>query len=192
MESNSRLSSYHSSQMSMNQVVIALGSNIEKERNLPLAVRLLREMCAVTAVSPLYETVPVGLREQPNFLNTAVLIQTDLSAVRIKQGPIHTIETKLQRVRTDDPNAPRTIDVDIILFNDTVFEYDGGDGRMRQIPDPDLLKFPHVAVPVADLLPDTPHPQTGELLSRIAQHLLAKVTAEHGSSPLWQRPDIPL
>ena len=176
----------------MNNVVIALGSNIEKEVNLPLAVQLLREMCTVTAVSPVYETVPVGLLTQPNFLNTAVSIQTELSATEIKQGPIHTIETKLKRVRTEDPNAPRTIDADIVLFNDEVFAYDGGDGRLRQVPDPDLLKFPHVAVPVADLLPEMPHPQTGEPLATLAQHLLKKVTAKHGSSPLWQRPDISL
>ncbi len=175
----------------MNQVVIALGSNIEKERNLPLAVRLLREMCAVTAVSPVYETIPVGLLNQPNYLNMAVLIQTDLTAAQIKQGPIHTIETQLNRMRSDDPNAPRTIDVDIVLFNDDIFTYDGGDGRMRQIPDPDLLKFPHVAVPVADLLPDMPHPQTGEALSQSAQNLVEKVTAKHGL-PLWPRPDIRL
>lgn len=174
----------------MNTVVLVLGSNIAKERNLPLAVQLLREMCVVTAVSPVYETIPVGLLNQPNFLNTAVLIQTDLTAPQLKQGPIAAIETQLRRMRTDDPNAPRTIDVDIILFNDELFEYDGGDGRIRQIPDPDLLKFPHVAVPVADLLPEMPHPQTGKSLSQIAQHLLQKATAQHGSPILWQRPDI--
>lgn len=175
----------------MNQVMIVLGSNIEKERNLPLAVCLLRELCVVTAVSPVYETIPVGLLNQPNFLNTAVLIQTDLTACQIKQGPVHAIETELERTRSADPNAPRTIDVDIVLFNDDVFAYDGGDGRMRQIPDPDLLKFPHVTVPVADLLPDTAHPQTGEPLAQIAQNLLAKITTKHGT-PLWRRSDISL
>lgn len=175
----------------MNQAVIVLGSNIEKERNLPLAMLLLRELCDVTAVSPVYETVPVGLREQPNFLNTAVLIETDLTAAQLKQGPIHAIETQLKRTRSADPNAPRTIDVDIVLFNDEVFAYDGGDGRMRHIPDPDLLKFPHVAVPVAALLPTMPHPETGEPLLQIAQNLLERVKRKHGN-PLWQRPDIPL
>ena len=174
----------------MNDVVIVLGSNIDKEVNLPLAVQLLREMCTVTAVSPVYETIPVGLLTQPSFLNTAVRIQTDLCATKLKQGPIHTIETRLKRIRTEDPNAPRTIDVDIVLFNDEVFAYDGGDGRIRQIPDPDLLKFPHVAIPIADLLPNKPHPQTGTLLTTLAQCLLAKSTSQHGSSPLWQRPDI--
>ncbi|WP_420629427.1 2-amino-4-hydroxy-6-hydroxymethyldihydropteridine diphosphokinase [Candidatus Leptofilum sp.] len=167
-----------------NQVVIALGSNIEKEKNLPRAIELLREMCAVTAVSPIYETEPVGLLNQPNFWNTAVLIQTDLTASQIKQQIIGTIETRLQRVRLPDKNAPRTIDADIVLFNDAVLEYDGGDGRSRPIPDPDLAKFPHVAVPVADLLPNFPHPETGEPLGQLAERLMAEVVIEYGRSPL--------
>lgn len=167
----------------MNQVVIALGSNIEKERNLPLAIELLRELCVVTAVSSIYETEPVGLRNQPNFWNAAVLIQTDLSASEIKQQVINAIEARLGRVRQPDKNAPRTIDADIVLFNDDVFEYDGGDGRMRPIPDPDLLKFAHVAVPVADLLPDLPHPETREPLNQIAMPLVEESVKEYGRSP---------
>ncbi|MAT99296.1 MAG: 2-amino-4-hydroxy-6-hydroxymethyldihydropteridine diphosphokinase [Anaerolineaceae bacterium] len=167
-----------------NQVVIALGSNIEKERNLPRAIELLRQMCIVTAVSPIYETEPVGLLNQPRFWNAAVLIQTDLTAGQIKQQIIGTIETKLKRVRQADKNAPRTIDADIVLFNNAVFAYDGGDGRSRPIPDPDLSKFAHVAVPVADLLPDFPHPKTGELLGELAKRMLDEVVREYGRSPL--------
>ncbi|MCB8974124.1 MAG: 2-amino-4-hydroxy-6-hydroxymethyldihydropteridine diphosphokinase [Ardenticatenaceae bacterium] len=167
-----------------NQVVIALGSNIEKEQNLPRAIELLREMCVVTAVSPIYETEPVGLLNQPNFWNTAVLLQTDLTASQIKQQLIGSIETKLKRVRQADKNAPRTIDADIVLFNDAVFAYDGGDGRSRPIPDPDLTEFPHVAVPVGDLLPNFPHPETGEPLGELAKRLLAEVVKEYGRSPL--------
>jgi 2-amino-4-hydroxy-6-hydroxymethyldihydropteridine diphosphokinase len=156
----------------MNKVVIALGSNINKARNLPLAVVMLREMCLVTAVAAMYETRPVGLVEQPNFWNTAVLIETDMTPTQIKQTVISVIETKLNRVRHADPNAPRTIDADIILFNDFVGEYDGGDGRLRPLPDPDLLNYPHVAVPVAELLPDMPHPVTGQRLADLAERLL--------------------
>ena len=167
-----------------NQVVIALGSNIEKERNLPLAIELLREMGNVTAVSPIYETEPVGLLNQPNFWNAAVLIQTDLTASEIKLQIINVVEARLGRVRQPDKNAPRTIDADIVLFNDLVFAYDGGDGCLRLIPDPDLLKFAHVAVPVADLLPNFPHPETGEPLSALAKSLLDEVVVEYGRSPL--------
>lgn len=171
-----------------NQVVVALGSNINKERNLPLAIQLLGELCAVTAVSPIYETEPVGLLNQPNFWNAAVLIETDLNATEIKLNVINVIEAKLKRIRLPDKNAARTIDADIVLFNDAVFAYEGGDGRLRPIPDPDLLRFAHVAVPVADLLPDFLHPQTGEPLGNLAERLLAEVVVEYGRSPLKRLP----
>lgn len=173
-------------------MIIALGSNIEKEQNLPLAVQLLRDMCEVTAVAPIYETMPVGLRNQPHFWNTAVQIQTALSPSQIKQTIINDIETKLKRERQADPNAPRTIDVDIVLFNDFVGEYDGGDGRQRPLPDPDLLKFPHVAVPVADLVPKLPHPVTNELMADLAERLLTEATQKIGQRPLSLVTDVNL
>lgn len=155
----------------MNEVYLILGSNIEKERNLPTAVSLLREMVNVIAVSSVYETVPVGLKDQANFWNTAVHMQTPLTATQLKQQVLSLIEQRLKRVRQADKNAPRTIDLDIVLFNEDVFEYDGGDGRSRHIPDPDLLKFAHVASPIAELAPEMLHPETAESLPSIAQRL---------------------
>ncbi|MBX3057758.1 MAG: 2-amino-4-hydroxy-6-hydroxymethyldihydropteridine diphosphokinase [Anaerolineae bacterium] len=174
----------------MPHVVIALGSNIDKERNLPQAVAMLREMGQVIAVAPVYESAPVGLLAQPNFWNTAVHLYTSLTPTQLKQTVIGVIETKLKRVRQADPNAPRTIDADIILYGDFVGEYDGGDGRSRPLPDPDLLKFPHVAVPVADLLPDGRHPITGERLADLAARLMGEAEEKTGVRPLWKRDDI--
>lgn len=176
----------------MPQVIIALGSNIDKERNLPQAVALLRQMCHVTAVAPIYESAPVGLLEQPNFWNTAVRLHTTRTPTQLKQEVIGVIETTLKRVRQADPNAPRTIDADIILYGDFVGGYDGGDGRTRSLPDPDLLKFPHVAVPVADLLPDGRHPITGERLSDLAARLMVEAEEKTGARPLWKRDNISL
>jgi 2-amino-4-hydroxy-6-hydroxymethyldihydropteridine diphosphokinase len=142
-----------------------------------------------------YETVPVGLRDQPTFLNAAVLVETELPAAAFKEQVIGALEAQLKRRRSHDKNAPRTIDADIVLCNDEVLAYDGGDGRLRHIPEPDLLKFAHVAVPVADLLPTMPHPETAEPLATIAARLLAAATAVHapgGTPPLWPRPDIRL
>jgi len=170
----------------MNLVALSLGSNIDKEHNLPEAVHLLQKMCDVTAVAPIYETAPTGLLDQPNFFNTAVLIQTELSATEVKETIISTIETKLNRVRQTDKNAPRTIDLDIALFNNSIFNYELSDGSTRRVPDKDILRFPHVAVPLADILPDMPHPETGELLSSIAASLLS----ETDPNVIWQRPDI--
>lgn len=170
----------------MNRVYILFGSNIDKERNLPAAVQLLAEQCAILALSAVYESVPVGVLEQPNFLNAAALIETALDAATLKGTVLASIERQLKRRRTSDPNAPRTIDADIILFNDAVFDYDE-----RHVPDPDLLKFPHVAVPIADLAPDLPHPETGEPMRLIAERLMRKVTAESGGrAPLWMRDDV--
>ena len=169
----------------MNNVVIALGSNIDKERNLPKAITLLRKMCHVVAVAPIYETIPVGLLEQPNFWNTAVLIKTDLPPEKIKADIISKIEQSLQRVRQADPNAPRTIDADIILFNDVVGDYLGEDGRLRHIPDKDLARFVHVALPVADLLPNETHPESGEPLANLAQRLY-KASVQDGKPVIWR------
>ncbi len=167
----------------MNRVFLSLGSNINKEINLPEAVHLLRTMCQVVAVAFVYETAPVGLEKQPPFWNTAVLILTDQNACEVKRTIISVIEQKLKRQRTDDKNAPRSIDIDIALFNADVFTYDPGDGRLRQIPDPDLLKFPHAAVPIAELAPDMPHPVTGQPLATIAAQLMAAHT-RNGRLPI--------
>ncbi len=150
-----------------NRVYIAMGSNIDAEDNLCEATRLLAEQCVLLAVSPVYETVPVGKLDQPNFLNAAALIETPLSAADLKREVLLGIERQLGRVRTADKNAPRTIDLDIALFNTEVQDVDA-----RHIPDPDILTYAHIAVPLADLAPQYRHPETGQTLGEIAERSL--------------------
>ncbi len=70
------------------------------------------------------------------------------------------------RVRTADKFAPRPIDLDIAFYGDRVLEVAG-----KVIPDPDVLRFAHVAAPLADVAGDWIHPQTGQTLAEIAaQH----------------------
>lgn len=175
----------------MHRVVVILGSNIDKERNLPAAVRLLSGMVEVIDVSGVYETAPMGLLEQPRFFNAAILIRTDLTPEKLKDGPLAAVERRLGRHRAADKNAPRTIDLDIVLYDDDVMTYTPGDGRVRRLPDADLLHFAHCALPVADLLPDMPHPETGEPMQTIAARLLRAATTEH-SDAIRPRPDIDL
>jgi 2-amino-4-hydroxy-6-hydroxymethyldihydropteridine diphosphokinase len=163
----------------VNRVLVALGSNIDSERNLGEAVRRLASFCRLLAVSPAYETTPVGNTEQPNFLNAAALIETDLTAAELKVRVLQIIEGDLGRVRTEDKNAPRTIDLDIALFGHQVL-----DPGPRRIPDPDILRYPHIAVPLADLAPTMRHPEDGRTLQEIAQSLPA--------SGLVSRPDVVL
>jgi 2-amino-4-hydroxy-6-hydroxymethyldihydropteridine diphosphokinase len=161
------------------RVFVAIGSNIDPEYNVREAVRRLASRCRLLAVSPVYETAPVGgdwrrsadrahPADQPNFMNAAALIETDLAAAELKAQVLQVIEQELGRVRTADKNAPRTIDLDITLFDDQVLDV----GR-RHIPDPDLLKYPHIAVPLADLAPQYRHPETGQTLQEIAERLPA-------------------
>ncbi len=150
----------------MNRALVALGSNIDGKRNLREAVRRLSLCCRLVAVSPVYETAPVGNTEQPNFFNAAALIETDLTAAELKARVLWVIEQEMGRVRTEDKNAPRTIDLDIALFGDQVLDL-----GLRHIPDPDVLRYSHIAVPLADLAPAMRHPEDGRTLREIAQSL---------------------
>lgn len=96
-----------------NTAYLSLGSNIEPEANLPAAVRLLAQMTRLTVVSRVWETTPVGLSGQANFLNAAVVVETDLPALALKHEVLEVIERQLGRVRQADKNAPRPIDLDI-------------------------------------------------------------------------------
>lgn len=171
-----------------NRAVISLGSNVNKEENLPASIRLLAELCHVVDVSPVYETLPVGLPNQPNFFNAAVIVETEMQPARLKKHVLSHIEERLNRMRTGNRNAPRTIDLDLALFNDEVREYNG-----HQVPDPDVLRFAHVAVPIADMAPHMLHPQTGESMAEIAARLMREATARNEGHPmLWPRPDVSL
>ena len=166
-------------QIKNNWAVISLGSNINKEENLPEAVSQLARRCTLVSVSSVYETMPVGLKDQPVFWNAAALIKTELSPSQLKKLVLVTIENNLGRVRLVDKNAPRTIDADLTLYNQEIIHLDTG----HRIPDPDLLRFAHVALPVAELLPEEPHPETGKPFAQIAEDLISLQEINLGTLP---------
>jgi 2-amino-4-hydroxy-6-hydroxymethyldihydropteridine diphosphokinase len=151
------------------RVYLSLGSNIDPEHNLRRAVDLLREHCDVLAVSHAYRTPPQGFTDQADFLNMAVHLATSLSPAALKSGVLEMIEWELKRVRDpNNKNAPRTIDLDISLWDDAVLEYGAKPWR---IPDPDILRFAHVALPLAELAPDYLHPVAAITLAELAARL---------------------
>jgi 2-amino-4-hydroxy-6-hydroxymethyldihydropteridine diphosphokinase len=147
-----------------NLAFLSLGSNIQPEKNLTKAVEKLARVSKLVAVSPVWETLPLGITDQPNFLNAATLIETNRTAETFKRDVIRRIEDDLGRVRTGDKFGPRTIDIDIMLFNHQIFELDN-----HHIPDPEVLERPFVAIPLAEIAPDYQHPETGQSLRDIAQ-----------------------
>jgi dihydroneopterin aldolase/2-amino-4-hydroxy-6-hydroxymethyldihydropteridine diphosphokinase len=147
-------------------VFISLGSNIEPEANLKRAIALIGQRCTILAVSHAYRTPPQGLVNQADFLNLAVKITTDLDTVTLKHTVLDWIERELKRVRDpNNKNAPRTIDLDISLWNDEVFDY--GE-KPWHVPDKDILRFAHVALPLAEIAPDYVHPTEHVALKMIA------------------------
>lgn len=145
------------------RVLIAFGSNVAPEANVPQALDLLAEQVRVTGVSTVYRTEPLGHPEQDPFLNGALAVETELSARVLKFEVLRGIERKLGRVRTADRYAARTIDLDIALYADLVL-----DEPDLRIPDPDIRKRAFVAIPLAELAPETILPGTDESLAFIA------------------------
>ncbi len=155
----------------MTKVLISMGSNIDKEINLPAAIALLQTnpKIMVLAVSPVLVTSALGAdgqpANQPSFHNAGVLADTTLTPQQLRQL-LRQIEAELGRVRSPDKFAPRPIDLDLAFYGDTVLTPSSGDGQ--QLPDPDVLRFAHVAMPLAAVAPDWVHPLTGTTLASIA------------------------
>ena len=164
-----------------NLAYLSLGSNINPENNLFHATQLLAQFGKIRSISSVWETSPVGFLDQPNFLNAAVLLETECTAEAIKSIAIQMIEQTLHRIRTENPNAPRTIDVDLALFNDEVFIL-----QHSQIPDPDIITHAFVAIPLAEIAPDYIHPLTGQTLSEIAAGF------DQGRADMIKREDLQL
>lgn len=177
-------------------VFITLGSNIEPEKNLPAALRLLgqHEGIHIRRVSRVYRSPAVGAdgevsMDQEDFLNAAVLVETDLPILKLKKSVLRQIEAQLERVRTQDKFAPRTIDLDIALFgNETlglIIEEPDGSGE-TVFPDPDITRFAHVALPLADLDSEFVHPLTGETLGSIAERFVGATGIKVVELPMFE------
>ena len=155
--------------MTEHVVWLSLGSNIRPRTNLRAALHMLRQACRVECCSPVYLTAARGDSNQSDFLNMALRARTRRPPADFHGAVIQTIESQLKRRRVPgNRNAARTIDVDIALWNDAILEF--GEPA-RQVPDPDILRYPHVARPLAALDPDYRHPLTGQSLRDIAEAL---------------------
>jgi 2-amino-4-hydroxy-6-hydroxymethyldihydropteridine diphosphokinase len=142
---------------------LLIGSNIEPERNLKLAVVELHMLFHVLQVSNAWETKAIG-SEGPNFLNAAVLIRSIQDPYSLKIRVLRPLERRLGRVRTEDKLAPRPIDIDILTWGGLALDLD-------------LWRYTHLAVPTAELLPNLTSPETGERLESAARRLMATTPA---------------
>jgi 2-amino-4-hydroxy-6-hydroxymethyldihydropteridine diphosphokinase len=111
----------------LNTVIIGVGSNIDPQRNIVQAQKLLQKKCRFIAASRLVKTKPIGNKKQADFLNGTFIVATPLPQTRFK-AVLKRIESQLGRKRGKDPYGPRTIDLDILVWNGKVV---GKDYRTR-------------------------------------------------------------
>ncbi len=163
----------------MNRAYLSLGSNIDPIANLQAAVAMLAVQTHLLAVSSVWKTAPIGITDQPDFLNMAVLVETKLSAQQLKRDVLRRIEMNLHRVRSGHRYGPRTIDIDLMLFNREVFELDG-----HHIPNAEVRERAFVAIPLAEISPEYRHPETGQSLVAIAANFDIK------EEKMFLRPDV--
>jgi len=153
----------------MHQVYLSLGSNIQPAIHLPKALELLREQGEIRKVSNAWESKAVG-SDGPNFLNACALFHSPRLQNDLREHVLHPIEAKLGRIRTADKYAPRTIDIDMVIFD-------------NQSCNNKFWNQAFVVVPLAEIYPEFRNPLTGESIIQTAARLRKSVWME-------PRPDV--
>ncbi len=138
-------------------VYLGLGSNIDAEKNLRLAVTELRRLFGEVAVSPVYRSAALGF-EGPDFLNLVVALEAEMSPFELIEH-IERIHSMAGRKRGPDRYSSRPLDIDLLLYGDRV----DPEPPLR-LPRRDILEHSFVLRPLADIAPDAVHPVTGRTI----------------------------
>lgn len=155
----------------MRTAYIGMGANLPSaagppEATLSAALKRLAVLGRVAAKSSLYSTEPVGYSEQPKFINAVVALDTNANA-RELLGALMQIERDFGRDRTNAvPNGPRTLDLDILLFEDCVIDEPG-----LHLPHPRLVERAFVLVPLNEIAPEAPDPRSGATVAELLRSL---------------------
>lgn len=143
---------------------LSLGSNIQPESNLVRAIELLQNFGRLEKISNAWESRSVGA-EGPNYLNACVLLVTPLEQSELKEQALLPIETSLGRRRSADKFAPRTMDIDIVVFDGISCD----DKYWQQA---------FVVIPLAEIYPEFENPLAHESIAETAARLRQQVWME--------------
>ena len=144
----------------MARVYLSLGSNLEPRRHLPAAIAELRGRFGELSVSPAYRSQSVGF-DGADFVNLAVGLDTDLLPEALNDW-LHALEDRHGRRRDGPRYSDRTLDIDIVFYDDLVLD---GPGHLR-IPRNEL-QHAFVLRPIADIAPTFRHPQSGASMAEL-------------------------
>ena len=150
-----------------------MGSNQQPRKHVAMALDALNKIFSQVKLSPVYESVAVGLKGD-NFINLVVGFDTDLSLYELDKK-LNQIEQDCGRKRGSERFASRTMDLDLLLYGDYVCHDDSWD-----IPRREITRYAFVLKPLADLVPDTLHPELGLSYSQLWQQ------GDFSDQELWQ------
>ena len=147
----------------MKKAYLGLGSNLgNRSELLEVAMLMISESAGkIVASSPVYESEPVGFEGGSDFLNMVVCIETNLKPSGLL-GRILMIESRLGRVRCETRYSSRTIDIDILLYDNEII-----DDENLVIPHPQMSARKFVLLPLNELVPDLLHPLLGKTIREL-------------------------
>ena len=136
----------------MAQVYVSIGSNIDKKKNISGCLKALAEHFGALVLSPIYESEAVGF-EGDNFYNLVAKFKTSLSVGELNEQ-LKAIEDQYGRKRTGPKFSGRTLDIDILTYDDLVGDIDG-----VQLPRDEITKNAFVLLPMNDIAAEELHPE---------------------------------
>ena len=165
--------------MNYKKVFIGLGSNVgNRLLNIEKAIDLINENsnCKVVKTSSIFESVAFGVKEQNNFLNSVVCIETDFDPANLLKL-LKNIENKIGRTKTEKW-GPREIDLDILLFENLVFSEND-----LTIPHKGIQERDFVMVPLTEIEPEIVHPVLKDKIKNIIlkadKNIIGKISTEN-------------
>jgi 2-amino-4-hydroxy-6-hydroxymethyldihydropteridine diphosphokinase len=144
----------------MPDVYVAIGGNVEPEKYLDRALSLLQARFGALTVSPAYRNAAVGF-EGPDFINLVVKFVSGLPLPQIR-GALQQIEAACDRPSDAPKWAPRTMDIDVLLYGDLVSDAPG-----LIVPRPDLVRRAYMLKPMAEIAPDVVHPMLDKTMQEL-------------------------
>ncbi len=153
------------------RIFVSLGSNLgDRENNLSKAREEIQKIAKIIGVSSVYETEPVGYKEQTKFYNQVIEIQTSLAPEILLEKCLE-IETRLGRVRTIK-NRSRCIDIDILLYGDKIIK------QHIILPHPRMTERAFVLIPFAEIAKEIVHPEKKQTIALLLEQLAKEKLSE--------------
>jgi 2-amino-4-hydroxy-6-hydroxymethyldihydropteridine diphosphokinase len=152
----------------MPRAFVAVGSNIDPGRNMMEAIRQMASLLHIVGISTVYLSEALGRQEQPPYYNCVVEIDSESGPEELRTQ-FRKIEMDLGRQRGPDRYAARTIDLDLILYDDLMLNTND-----ITLPDPEILHRPFLAFPLHELAPDLTLPGLGTTIADVVSRLPAE------------------